>query len=183
MITVSFMLTGFYFLHLAGLLGADKIFFYDLQVHPNITKVFNHYENLEMVHVTPLTLPGRQPNLPQFRNLYFKGKNILKQLDEVISFNDCFYKHMYEYKYIAVLDIDEVIMPIQVKTWKELMNTEIIKAKKVNKTYSCYRSENVYFLDQLRHSYSEDVPRSEIYKYIKIETNDLDCSILDFSTT
>lgn len=32
-------------IELLNLLGADKVFFYELQVHPNISKVLRHYEN------------------------------------------------------------------------------------------------------------------------------------------
>lgn len=31
-------------IELLNLLGADKVFFYELQVHPNISKVLKHYE-------------------------------------------------------------------------------------------------------------------------------------------
>jgi len=31
-------------IELLNLLGADKIFMYQLQVHPNITKVLDHYQ-------------------------------------------------------------------------------------------------------------------------------------------
>lgn len=45
-------------IELIGLLGAEKIFFYELQVHPNVTKVLQHYQRLGRIHVTPLSLPG-----------------------------------------------------------------------------------------------------------------------------
>merc|ERR1719422_493040 len=45
-------------------LGADKIFFYNLEVHPNISKVLDYYAEKNMVDVTPISLPGYQPNLP-----------------------------------------------------------------------------------------------------------------------
>lgn len=31
-------------IELLNLLGADKVFFYELQVHPNISKVLKYYE-------------------------------------------------------------------------------------------------------------------------------------------
>ena len=57
-------------IELLGILGADKVFFYELQVHPNISKVLQYYQKLDRVHVTPLTLPGGQPNVPGFQHMY-----------------------------------------------------------------------------------------------------------------
>merc|ERR1712013_3235 len=41
-------------------LGADKIFLYNLEVHPNVTKVLEHYTAQGKVDVTPISLPGHQ---------------------------------------------------------------------------------------------------------------------------
>nr|CAD7412645.1 unnamed protein product [Timema poppensis] len=56
-------------LELMIILGADKVFFYKLQVHPNISKVLNYYEKLGKVEVTPLSLPGGEPNLPGLQHI------------------------------------------------------------------------------------------------------------------
>ena len=44
---------------LLHLLGANKIFLYNLEVHPNVTKVLNYYEKKGYVDVTPISLPGK----------------------------------------------------------------------------------------------------------------------------
>ena len=43
-------------------LGADKIFFYELGVHPDIQKVLHYYVEKGIVDLTKVTLPGNQPN-------------------------------------------------------------------------------------------------------------------------
>ncbi|XP_031778263.1 uncharacterized protein LOC100113889 [Nasonia vitripennis] len=149
-------------IELIGLLGADKIFFYELQVHPNVTKVLQHYQRLGRVHVTPLTLPGGQPNVPAFQHMYLTKKTNHKRQNELIPYNDCLYKHMYEYEYIALLDVDEVIMPVRDATWQELMARVMPKALKLrNETRASYNVRNVYFLDDLLHSHGsfKDIPR------------------------
>ncbi|OAD52905.1 hypothetical protein WN48_11151 [Eufriesea mexicana] len=149
-------------IELITLLGADKIFFYQLQVHPNVTKILNHYERLGKVHVTPLTLPGGQPNVPAFQHMYLTKKTNHKRQNELIPYNDCLYKHMYEYEYIALLDVDEVIMPVRDATWQDLMKRVLTKALKIrNETRASYNVRNVYFLDDLLHShgYFKDVPK------------------------
>ena len=76
-------------------LGADKVFIYDLEVHPNVTKVLDHYSQEGKVEVTPLSLPGHQPNLPVLQHLYLKSKLNDKRQNELIPYNDCFYRNMY----------------------------------------------------------------------------------------
>ncbi|XP_011647628.1 uncharacterized protein LOC105433852 [Pogonomyrmex barbatus] len=149
-------------IELISLLGADKIYFYELQVHPNVTKVLRHYQHLGMVHVTPLTLPGGQPNVPAFQHMYLTKKTNHKRQNELIPYNDCLYKHMYEYEYIALLDVDEVIMPVKDTTWQELMRRVLPKALQIrNETRASYNVRNVYFLDDLLHShgYFKDIPK------------------------
>lgn len=149
-------------IELITLLGADKIYFYELQVHPNVTKVLRHYQDLGMVHVTPLTLPGGQPNVPAFQHMYLTKKTNHKRQNELIPYNDCLYKHMYEYEYIALLDVDEVIMPVKDTTWQQLMRRVLPKALKIrNETRASYNVRNVYFLDDLLHShgYFKDMPK------------------------
>lgn len=149
-------------IELISLLGADKIYFYELQVHPNVTKVLQHYQSLGIVHVTPLTLPGGQPNVPAFQHMYLTKKTNHKRQNELIPYNDCLYKHMYEYEYIALLDVDEVIMPVKDATWQELMRRVLPKALKIrNETRASYNVRNVYFLDDLLHShgYFKDIPK------------------------
>ncbi|XP_012220874.2 uncharacterized protein [Linepithema humile] len=149
-------------IELIHLLGADKIYFYELQVHPNVTKVLRHYQRLGMVHVTPLTLPGGQPNVPAFQHMYLTKRTNHKRQNELIPYNDCLYKHMYEYEYIALLDVDEVIMPVKDATWRELMRRVLPKALQIrNETRASYNVRNVYFLDDLLHShgYFKDIPK------------------------
>ena len=76
-------------------LGADKVFFYELEVHPNVTKVLDHYSQEGKVEVTPLSLPGHQPNMPVLQHLYLKSKLNNKRQNELIPYNDCLYRKMY----------------------------------------------------------------------------------------
>ena len=69
--------------------------------------------------VTPMTLPGFQPNYPSLQNKFwfadFKYRHRVN--NEKIPYNDCLYSNMYRYEYITVLDTDEIIVPVQ--EWKE----------------------------------------------------------------
>ena len=45
-------------IELLHVLGADKIFLYNLEIHPNVTKVLNYYQDKGYVDLTPISLPG-----------------------------------------------------------------------------------------------------------------------------
>lgn len=151
-------------IELLGILGADKIFFYELQVHPNISKVLKHYEREGRVHITPLTLPGGQPNVKGLQHLYLSKKTNQKRQNELIPYNDCLYKNMYKYEFIALLDIDEVIMPKrdEDRNWTDLMRRVVPKGQTTsNTTFPSYNVRNVYFFDENEHNHdwAKDVPK------------------------
>jgi hypothetical protein len=132
------------------MLGASKVFLYDLETHPNITKVLQYYQKQGLVELTKITLAGNQPNLPGFRHLYLKNKLTHKRQNELIPYNDCLYRNLYSYDYLALLDIDEVIMPLKHSTWGELMDeVQQVSLAEKNYTRASYNVRNVYFLDDL----------------------------------
>jgi len=150
-------------LEVLGSLGADKIFLYNLEVHPNITKVLDYYSNQGLVDVTPLSLPGYQPNLPILQHMYLKSKLNNKRQNELIPYNDCLYRNMYRFEYIALLDIDEVIMPLKHNNWDDMMKEVIQKSLKVkNETRASWNFRNVYFMDEMldanEHQHFKDIP-------------------------
>ena len=150
-------------LELLRILGASKVFLYDLEVHPNISKVINYYSDQGLVEVTKISLPGNQPNLPGFRHLYLKKKLTDKRQNELIPYNDCLYRNLYSYEYLALLDIDEIIMPLRHDNWSDMMN-EVLKVSSAEKNFTraSYNFRNVYFLDDLA-SGSEDSSMSSSF--------------------
>jgi hypothetical protein len=61
-------------IELLGILGVDKIFFYEFAVHPAIKKVLDFYERQGKVRVTPISLPGVLPTEPRLRHLFMTNK-------------------------------------------------------------------------------------------------------------
>jgi len=146
-----------------GALGADKIFLYNLEVHPNITKVLDYYSKAGLVDVTPISLPGYQPNLPVLQHMYLKSKLNNKRQNELIPYNDCLYRNLYRYDYIALLDIDEVITPIKHNNWADMMEEVVQTSLKVkNETRASWNFRNVYFMDEMldahEHNHFKDIP-------------------------
>jgi len=137
-------------IEMLNILGADKIYLYNLEVHPNVTKVLDYYTTKGLVDVSPISLPGYQPNLPYLQHMYLKKKLNNKRQNELIPYNDCLYKNMYRYEYIALLDIDEVIVPIKHKNWEDMMEEVIKTSLKVkNESRASWNFRNVYFMDEM----------------------------------
>lgn len=148
-------------IELLHILGANKVFFYDFQVHPNVSRTLAYLQTQGKVDISPITLPGYFPNVPALRHLFLKKKAVHRRQMEVMPYNDCFYKHMYEYRYIVLLDTDEVIVPT-VGTWKELVDIlEETDLKDNQKISACYYARNVYFLDQFLpdNFYFDNIPK------------------------
>lgn len=40
---------------------------------------------------------------------------------EIIELNDCLYRNLNRHEYIAVIDVDEMIIPQRTLTWQELI--------------------------------------------------------------
>ncbi|XP_061722889.1 uncharacterized protein LOC133529227 [Cydia pomonella] len=127
-------------IELVRLLGADKVFFYELQVHPNISKVLAYYRTRGIVESTPITLPGGQPNLPGLQHVYMRKRINNKRQMELVPYNDCLYRHMYQYRWITLLDVDEVILPMEDSNWSSLLKRQ--------PPSTSYLAQHVYYLDE-----------------------------------
>merc|ERR1711936_1020308 len=104
--------------------GPIKSSFTTLKFIPTLPRCW-YYSKKGLVDVTPLSLPGYQPNLPVLQHMYLKSKLNNKRQNELIPYNDCLYRNMYRYEYIALLDIDEVILPLRHTSWAEMMEAVV----------------------------------------------------------
>jgi len=134
-------------IELTRLLGADKITFYTLFIHENMTKVLKYYERQGLVELSPTTLVGDEPNAPYFQHLYLRAISWeMRWMNEVVQVNDCFYKNMYMYHYVTPFDTDEVIMPNREYNWTGLMNTVSKETSSLGEVTS-YQTRMVIFPD------------------------------------
>ena len=65
-------------------------------------QVLDYYSKKGLVDVTPISLPGYQPNLPVLQHMYLKSKLNNKRQNELIPYNDCLYRNLYRYCYILL---------------------------------------------------------------------------------
>ncbi|XP_037810587.1 uncharacterized protein LOC119602882 [Lucilia sericata] len=124
------------------ILGAQKIDMYRLQVHPNTTKVLKYYEDTGFLEYRPMSLSTAVSNLPRYRHLEMYKNHHSYNMHEVVSYNDCLYRNMYRYKYVAVVDTDEIPLPLgNITNWHDLMTfAEKVTTKNCKKFASfCFR--------------------------------------------
>lgn len=96
---------------------------------------------------------GGASNSPFLQSKFLHEQYIHRRLQEVLVYNDCLYQNIPEFKYVSLLDTDEVIIPKD-GTWSDLI-------EKVYKPESTsYIAQNIYFLDSHSHDHGwfEDIP-------------------------
>ncbi|KAJ3651685.1 hypothetical protein Zmor_017708 [Zophobas morio] len=142
-------------IELISLLGAEKIHFYKYSVHPNIQKILDYYVKKGLTEVTPFSLVG-DFSQPFLQGHFLEYMVSHRRLQEVVSYNDCFYKHLHQFDYVVLLDVDEVIVPLQA-TWMELIRS----LQKRYPSTTSFMARNVYFFDSYLHEHGwfSDIPR------------------------
>ncbi|KAH8269898.1 hypothetical protein KR044_007152 [Drosophila immigrans] len=108
------------------LLGASRIYAYMYDVHPAVQRVLDYYQRSGFLDLRPLTMANGMPQLRHYQHMLIHSRQLVKRLNELIPYNDCFYRNMYQHDYMVNVDIDEVIMPQgAMRTWQEIMARDI----------------------------------------------------------
>lgn len=113
-------------LEMIRLLGTDQVYLYAFETTESMAKVLKFYQKEGFVQTPPLSLPGEQANI---RRLYATVHNGLGEKfwpQELLELNDCLYRSIGRHEYLAILDIDEIIMPMIDDSWQTLLaRTEV----------------------------------------------------------
>ena len=116
------------FVEMSKVMGAEQIVFYvnETQVDKEVLEyLWKYYPE------TVKTIGWRK--FKKSEPLHYYGQHIIQ--------SDCFYRFMYEVEYIAMIDLDEMILPIQQNSW-----TDMIDAFKIPKSVSEFKFQNNFFL-------------------------------------
>lgn len=105
-------------------------------------KVLEYYKKLGVVEFYDITVPGQLIPFPRF--IYKTEKLVEGRQLEAAAYHDCLYRNLFKFKYISLIDIDEVIVPTDTHTWHDMF--EKIAAKKDPAlNYTDYRAQQVRF--------------------------------------
>ncbi|XP_050330063.1 uncharacterized protein LOC126759371 [Bactrocera neohumeralis] len=134
-------------LEMQRLLGARKVITYKLVLHPNLERVLEHYVAEGFVEVHPLSLGLEMVSKPLYLHDFLHGSIGNKRVNELVPYNDCFYRNMYKYSYIVTVDIDEVIMPLGNRTnWQQLIDeAKHLRTSNCADGYASVCIRNVHF--------------------------------------
>uniref|UniRef100_A0A915PZD7 Glycosyltransferase family 92 protein n=1 Tax=Setaria digitata TaxID=48799 RepID=A0A915PZD7_9BILA len=114
--------------------GADTITVYTYHVPHKMQQVLNYYSKQGSITVVPfynfkccqseipINLPGESPNQAYIRSRFIWRNRQQKRRHELIPYNDCLYRHIDTHKFILILDIDEVIVPLKHDNWSAMLN-------------------------------------------------------------
>ncbi|EDW00187.1 uncharacterized protein LOC6565480 [Drosophila grimshawi] len=110
---------------LQRLLGASRIYAYMYDVHPAVQRVLDYYQRIDFLELRPLTMANGMPRLRHYQHLLLQKRRMIKRLNELIPYNDCFYRNMHRHDYLLNVDIDEVIMPLgTLRTWHDVLEAD-----------------------------------------------------------
>lgn len=113
----EFVIRFIEWVHMLRILGADKITIYNRYVHPELYKIMNYFHEKNFIDVKQFL----EPSGVKTSTSNSQPTNML----EVMQHTDCFYRTRNLYDFIAVMDIDEVIVPMKSedKTWHDLVKS------------------------------------------------------------
>ena len=126
------------------LFGAEKIIFHIMDVHPNILKTLKYYQSIGKVQIELIKWPIGVKKIGEY---HLQGIQ-----NQFVMLCDCLYKNMYEYSYLAVLDTDELIVPVrsQDRTFYDLLSREFRKHRHP-KSVSGFATKAVFYLFDNNH--------------------------------
>ncbi|XP_016986490.1 uncharacterized protein LOC108049716 [Drosophila rhopaloa] len=107
---------------LQRILGASRIYAYMYDVHPAVQRVLDYYQQTGFLELRPLTLANGMPRLRHYQHMLLQQRKLEKRLNELIPYNDCFYRNLYRHDYLVNVDVDEVIVPKgENRNWHQLV--------------------------------------------------------------
>ncbi|XP_061576572.1 uncharacterized protein LOC133442580 [Cololabis saira] len=121
------------------ILGVNRVVVYKTNCSVETQRVLDYYTKKGFIEVIPWSLSSflnvSRGWLPKH------GPGELHYLGQIPALNDCLYRYMYKTRYVALHDIDELILPLSVNSWLELfpLLTKKIGADK------CYKFESNVF--------------------------------------
>lgn len=141
-----------------GILGAEMITIYTYNTEENFQKVLDYYESIGRIEHYHLSVPGQLEPFPN--NIYTSEKKHQSFRLETAALHECFYRNFQKFKYITMIDIDEVIVPTKPTdlSWADMFNSILKDEQAQNSTYFMFQQTQFYTNWTLDQSVVEDIP-------------------------
>ncbi|XP_053090656.1 glycosyltransferase family 92 protein F13G3.3-like [Pangasianodon hypophthalmus] len=136
------------------ILGVQKVAIYKTSCHPVTQKVLDYYIGQNFVEIIPWSVASYINVSRGWQKSVSPGE--LHYFGQIAALNDCVYRYMYQSHYVALQDLDEFILPMNLNNWKELL-PEL--ERKYNQEVG-FEFENNFFPLSIRHPRPEYSPDS-----------------------
>nr|XP_015806285.2 uncharacterized protein LOC107379850 [Nothobranchius furzeri] len=149
-------------LEMLQLLGVNRVVLYKTSCSADVQRVLDSYTENGLVEVIPWSLSKyltvsrkADPN---------KSPGDLHYFGQIAALNDFLYRYRYRSRYVALHDVDELILPQSVDRWLELLPL----LEKTLGADKCYQFENNWFPIEfeLPPPMSQTLPRQDQWKNI-----------------
>ncbi|KAL7400838.1 hypothetical protein ABVT39_018709 [Epinephelus coioides] len=127
-------------LEMLQLLGANRVVIYKTSTSPETQRILDYYTQKGFVEVLAWSALSRFLNVSRVSKPS-RGPGDLHYFGQIPALNDCVYRYMYQSRYVALHDTDELIVPQSVYSWSELLPL-------LEKKYGldkCYLFDNTVF--------------------------------------
>ncbi|XP_062860551.1 uncharacterized protein LOC134323063 [Trichomycterus rosablanca] len=103
------------------ILGIQRVAIYKTNCDPTVQKVLDYYVMQKFVEIIPWTISSHLKVSRGWKNWESPGE--LHYFGQIPALNDCVYRYMYQSRYVALQDLDEIILPVPVslENWTELL--------------------------------------------------------------
>ncbi|XDV29755.1 hypothetical protein PO909_032798 [Leuciscus waleckii] len=101
------------------LLGAQRVVIYKTNCDSDTQKVLDYYVKRGFVEIIPWTIKKHINVSSGWKKALSPGQ--LHYYGQIPALNDCVYRYMYQSRYVALHDMDELILPLKVKNWMDLL--------------------------------------------------------------
>ncbi|KAG7332278.1 hypothetical protein KOW79_004112 [Hemibagrus wyckioides] len=91
------------------LLGVQRVVIYNTSCGPDLEKLLQHYEKAGFLEIVPWPIDQFLKPSAGWNIKFHKGD--IQYYGQLVTLNECIYRHMYQSKYVLLNDIDEIIMP------------------------------------------------------------------------
>ncbi|KAI4896689.1 hypothetical protein NFI96_029402 [Prochilodus magdalenae] len=108
-------------LEMYKLLGVEHVVIYNTSCGPDLKKLLQKYQEEGFLEIVPWPIDQFLTPSPGWNAREFSGE--LHYYGQLVTLNECIYRHMYQSRYVLLNDIDEIIMPYQHRNLPSLMQS------------------------------------------------------------